>query len=280
MRAAAVLASTTIVFIMGLALSAPVLATPVHDPACDPYGNRFGIYEQVIDTPFSHTEHVQSSFTLSGLYCGSQIDLISLGSASLVYRIDLAVPAGVTVPAPETIGNGAYVGTATINVLGWTNVPQPVLAQNEPVTIWSDRVDGGDCIDWDHLCYKGVASGPIPGHFWIVGTRDPLSGRLYKLTIQRFHSDTYYAGWGTGYTKIGNVTICTYAGQRSTNSCGSQLDTILQRNGDASDPNCPAGKGLYTATAAQKYGGTSSPVSTCVTWRTQSGGGKKHIDEY
>ena len=133
----------------------------------------------------------------------------------------------------------------------------------------------------------GVTDSGLQWHGWVweiisaelespEPDRGPTGGRRI-LTMGPVHM----RGDGTaersaGLTDISEFTICGDVGDVGSNACGSYRngDDKLHRNGDASEPDCSNGNGIFAVRATMKNGDKTTPliptagdpISDCVVW--------------
>lgn len=260
---------TALVAFFGFSASAFAL----HDPACNQWGNQFGVYDFQIDTPDSHRERAVSGVTGSGYACGSEIGWFYYGAETLYNHADVSVPPGVEIADSDLVPNGSYAAGASVNVL--YHGPAGVSYFRDAVSS-EVRTDYKAMCEWerDHeivgptprgqivSCLKGVNE---LGHSWSWATRvisPSQTDRNLSLTIGPMHG---VVGVEPGLTYI-DLDLCAYYGTVEGTECGSGGRQWQQKNGHASYPNCTNGNGVYTMTATNNAGETTDPAEACVEW--------------
>lgn len=280
MRKASILAASCIAVVAYLGLSAQAFA--VHDPACDPYNNQFGIQELTIATPNMKMQNNVSGITGNGLACGTEIynnpflrSCSSKGDDSEFVRAEIKNPPGVvTNPTNDNpnFADGDYVGSANVNVVSWLSPPcgfDALFYPNQDATVRIDKDAGTDCEPAAIACYRGDSYGIPKGHGWQWVKHDAITG-INTLYIGEFHNATTNSD--TGITYLHPFTLCAYAGD-SGNTCGDSEnvnpDKWVQTTGDHSYPNCSNGNGIYSARAKTRGPGTgvwTDEKTACVSW--------------
>lgn len=257
-----------------------VITIERHDPACNPYGNSFGVFELGVSTPDNNQQWMVSAVSGTGIACGSSIsctyDTVQLKCLNTDYQGELTLndhatittPPGAVVTPATDLTDGAYAGTADINILSYLadNNQVPLFVAHEIATLTVDKSAGTDCPSNAFVCYKGRTTVGIAGHGWQWTTKE--HGRNV-LTIGPFYNDSTFTP--AGLTKINTFALCGYEGDVGGNTCGDgPRHMYIQSNGDASAPDCTGGvgpKGVYSATATNKAGATTTNLATaCVPW--------------
>lgn len=292
MRKAILFATSCIALVAFLGLSGQAFAvTEVHDAACDPYANAFGLQEFNVSTPDSSTEHQVSGVSGSGLACGTSItnlttdDYVANGSGTQFVRADIKNPPGVYTTPTAGIPEGTYAGASNINLVSWGGSPgSPLIVTNVAATTKVDTNDAtDDCPPEAIACYKGERTTFPQGHASIWVTEDPITGSN-TLTIGEFYATIYPYYIPTGLTKINSFTLCKWVTPGNGSSCGAGAagDVYGQTTGAASAPDCNGGAGpvgIYSVTATNRDGAKTADNNVCVVWNATNNKGGKKIEQ-
>lgn len=258
-----------------LALGAQAFA--VTDPACDPWGDRFGVHDLNLDTD-NNVAFAASGVTAAFRACGTEIggESAPQGTETLFDHFDVELPPGVEVNDAASLPLGHHVGQARVNVItilnfgpwGWA----AFVYEDEEIWLWAH--DPSDCESENEAtaggprpgvviaCYLGrTTDGLGHGYAWVTRADD---GGL-TLTIGPFHNDFTYDP--AGITRVSELTLCRNTGGNLGPPCGSSSQPWLQKNGAPSRQGCQSGNGLYSVTATNKAGETTAPAGSCVRWR-------------
>ncbi len=260
----AIASCVALVAFMGLSSTAYGL----DDPHCAGIGNPTAIDEFSITTPDSNVEHQVSGVHGSAYACGSNLTLFG-GDGTLYNHADIGVPPGVEIADSDLVPNGSYAAGASTNVLYRavtpffqggvpsvvTTAPKPGCQNeldNEIVGSTPGNLPGSVLV----ACLYG--ENPLGNNYnWSVRDAD---GKLWT-TIGPMHG---IAGIEPGLTFV-DMNLCGYYGPVGIEECGTS-GQFQQKNGDASEPDCLNGNGIYTVTATMENGTVTPGASVCARW--------------
>lgn len=280
MRKLSLLIATCTALVAFMGLGGQALADTNVDPDCDgnPYDNSFQVRDLNMGTPDSNVSGRVSGIVGSGLACGIAIGGNTLfhsihGEETLNHNAIIRTPPGVEVNPGANIQNGAYVGSAQVRVASWGPSLAGSFFLDIDNAVLKKAANGeGDCAGTGAiLCLRGDGSAivfgiTVIGHNYSWVTID--GSGMYTLTIGRFYNDTF-PDRKAGLSKIRDFRLCAYAGAVGGSACGNSSQPWLQKNGDASAPNCSNGNGIYRVRVNRGdngSNGTTPEVTKCVEW--------------
>ena len=249
--------------------SASALAEPIHDPGCDEWGNKVGLFDFEIDSPQNHEAGKVSNLTASAYACGSDIDTFGRGAETLYNHFDIIVPKGVKVADSDSVPVGSYVGSATVNILYHVFGPQ----FDEDVPIVMRTYDKAKCEqerreEIDGETPEGTIVGCVQGRNalggnWNWTVRNDDTGRL-SYTIGPMH-DILGLGIDPGLTHI-DVNWCARFGPTDEAACGSGRDQWIQKNGKPSETKSCKKNGKFTISGYMRNGTYSTGDPGFIVW--------------
>lgn len=242
------------------------------------YENDFHINGFYVDTPGHRIPGQVSPLITGGVICGAEVEALEggkksgcIGEKSLNTSATTSLPPGDQVRSTKTLTNKSWVGEA----IGWAIAcagDETRILYGQAGLLSLSSWNASQCPEAAIACYEGRTKYEPPEGEPVIGKAYSWvteEGGVLKMTTSpvAISSQGYTIKAGFGQFE---VKLCGRAGGVEAQECGGPNAPWIHQNGEAGEPGCPGGKGLYTARAKNANGEETLPISSCVRWEPEA----------